>query len=205
MWSSPDFADSLPQDTVDSDICNFLFRHIDCTFSDTAFFPSNNAKLMRLWNRVHYNVILTCIRQLPEKAFSAVQDLKPALFPASSPPSQQAHGSQDKGSPRSVSLVAWSCRHLSCGCDEPQVIGCSETSLTPLKLCRSHLLECSHPCLPRLRDLQEDFSRNVDMKYGYFMPCQALIMPTHSCGWLWQVICLGPMSLHQYVCSRLKR
>lgn len=141
--------------------------------------------------------------QLPEKTFSAVQDLKPASFPASFPPSQQAHGSQDQRSLRSASLVAWTCRYPSC--DETQVVGCSETSLTPLKLCMSHLLERSRLHLPRLGDLQEDFSRNADMKYGYFMPCQALTMPTHSCGWVWQVIYLGPASLHQYVCSRFNR
>lgn len=155
-----------------------------------------------LWNWVGYNAILTDTRQLPEQTFSAVQDLKRASFPASSPPSQQAHGSQDQRSLRSASLVARSCRHPSCGCDETQVVGCSEASLTPLKLCMSHLLERSHPHLPRLRDLQEDFSRNANVKYGYFMLCQALTMPTHSCGWVWQVIYLGPTSLHQYVCSR---
>lgn len=98
---------------------------------------------MGLWNGVGYNAILTDTRQLPEKTFSAVQDWKPASFPASSPPSQQAHGSQDQGSLRSASLVAWSCRHPSC--DETQVEGCSETRLTPLKLCMSHLLERSRP------------------------------------------------------------
>jgi len=50
------------------------------------------------------------------------------------------------------------------------VVGCSETSLTPLKLYTSHLLECSHPHLPRLGDMREDFSRDADVKYGYFMP-----------------------------------
>lgn len=71
---------------------------------------------MPTWNQslsncTGYDAILTNTRQLPEKTFPAVQDLKPAFFPASSPPSQQAHGSQDQGSLRSVFLVAWSCRH----------------------------------------------------------------------------------------------
>lgn len=103
---------------------HILIQHF---FHDTM--PTWN--WMSLWNWVGYNAILTDTRQLLEKTFSAVQDLKPALFSASSLPSQQARGSQDQGSRRSASLVAWSCRHLSCGCDETQVVRCSEALHVP--------------------------------------------------------------------------
>lgn len=91
--------------------------------------PTLNQK--SLWNWVGYNVILTDTRQLPEKALSAGQYLKPVSFPASSLPSQWAHESQDQRNLMSVFLVAWSCWHLSCGCNETQVARCSQAWSQP--------------------------------------------------------------------------
>lgn len=184
---------------------HFLFGHVGWAYSDTVFFPSHSANLKSVksvklsWLQHDFD------RQqaVSWENFLCSAGSETCLVPCQLP--SKSTGTWEPGPGTSQVCIAVTCSYWSCGCDKTQLVGCSETRLSPLKLCTSHFFEYLWPHLPRLRPLTEDFSRNADKKYKYLMACQTLTMLTHSFGCMWQVIYLGPTSLHQQVCSRFNR